>query len=801
AVVAQRVSSTGSPVGSTTNIATYAYPNSPQSVAVAWDGSQWFVVWNVYDGTSHNVFGRYVNSSGSPTGSILNIATEPTPNNETRPDVAYDGIGFLVVWQATPEIFGNIYGARVIGTSVSADTTLSDGGLHNENYPCISWNGTFFDIFWQDYRSESTWDIYTNRIDQTPWNGPSAVPVRPSDRGASTCPRQEAVMFLHDPDGINTSTIQFDANGTLVGIGDPRLTYSNDTLRFSPTADWPTSTWLTMCLNHAEDMTGLDILNPICWDFMIDFTNPVWGTESPENRSLVNAGTIPLSIDVSDAGCGVSTDSMGFKVMDTWYFFGSSSAVSWDGTTMHFDPAEEGIAFDPFDTFNVCATARDVAEYCGYNQTQFCWEFYTQGTRIFGNVDLTDTGDDSGVLVEAIKGDSLWSDITDFFGDYSIPGVQRTSGIQVRASLAGYSDSSVTVDLSAGGEIEVNFSLNPTLALYESDFETDDGGLDTIVFPPITTYPNDWRWGTPTHGPSSAHSGTKCWGTILDENYHNKSKSRLALGPIYLPLDSSPVLSWWQWYKFQPPTYSYGVWSYHDGGNVKLWLSPDDSTLLVMDRPYDEEQSQWNNLIAYQESYADDDRGNYWHEVSVDLSAWEGENVTISWDFGSSTNNVEAGWFIDDVLILTSPSNVLSFSFVDTLWSPISTEPPDTIVSTDAEKIVLTNTGNVPLDFALACDTLPYFTLIDSLCYGCLGLWAIFNDLTTPPGVENFDREDFIVHRFRYSDSDSFGPGGFNIYPHVDSTEHLWFRLDTPQYFPIDTFTIRVLIMARQHLD
>ncbi len=792
AVVGQRVSSTGSPVGSATNIATYAYPNNPQSVAAAWDGSQWFVVWNVYDGSSHNVFGRYVNSSGSPTGSILNIATEASPNNETRPDAAYDGIGFLVVWQGTPDIYGNIFGSRIIGTSVGADTTLSDGGTHNENYPCIDWNDSFHDVFWQDYRSGSTWDIYTNRFGQTPWNGPTAIAIRPPDMSGTTCGDQTAVMYLYDSDGINTSTIEFDANGTIVGIGDPRLSYSNDTLRFAPSSDWPSGTWLTMCLNHAEDMVGIDIIAPVCWDFMYDRVSPVWGTCNPADGDTVSGGAIPISIGVSDADCGMSTDSMGFQVMGIWYFYGTSPAVSWDGLEMQFDPAEEGLSFDPFDTFTVCATARDKAEYCGYNQIDTCWTFYTEGNRIYGNVDLSDVGDDSGALVEATVGDSLWSDITDVAGDYSIPCVQEVPGIQVRASKAGYSDSSVVIDMSSGGEIEVNFRLDPTLALYESDFEADDGDLNTVSF---GYRPMDWEWGTPTDGPGSAHSGSKCWATILDGDYNNTSMSRLTLGPISIPEGSSPTLTWWQWYRFQNNSGG----GFHDGGNIKIW-SP-DSTIVEPDKPYDGNQSEWNYLIPYQTSYADNDYGDYWHEVSIDLSPWEGEEITISWDFGSSNNNVESGWFIDDVVILTAPAIVLSFDLSDTIWNPVSEDPPDTLITDETEKIVLSNTGNVALDFAMCCDTVPYFTLIDSLCYGCLGLWAIFNDMATPPVAGDFDSEDFFTHNFRYADADTFGPGGFNIYPDIDSTENLWLRLDTPQYFPIDTFTVHVLIMARQHMD
>jgi len=788
-VIAQMVSSSGTLVGDTTVLANYAYPYYPQDPAVAWDGSQWLVIWNHYT-SDYNVYGRYVNSSGVATGSVFDITI--TSSNETRPDIAFDGAGFLSCWQATQiSLFTDVYGARIIGTTVEIDTQLSTGS-NNENYPAICWNGAFYDVFWQDYRSTTTWDIYTNRFGQTPWNGPTATVIRPPDLGATSCPRQEAVMFLDDSDGIDQLTIEFDANGTTVGIGDSRLTYANDTLRFTPSSDWPEDVWLDMCLNHAEDSTGLDILNPICWSFMFDQTDPVWGASSPDDEELVGGGAIPISIEVADAGCGMSTDSMGFQIMGTWYFYGVSTAVSWDGFEMSFDPAEEGLTFDPFDTFDVCAKARDKADYCAYNQIEHCWTFYTQGNRIFGNVDLSDTGDDSGVSVEATVGDSLWSDVTDILGDYSIACVMEVPGIQVRASIAGYSDSAVTIDMSSGGEVEINFTLNPTLNLYESDFEADNGGLDTVRF---GTNPNDWRWGTPTDGPGSSHSGSKCWATDLTGDYSNRSMSRLTLGPINIPADSGPILTWWQWYSFQNNSGG----GFHDGGNIKVFSS--DTTIVVPDRPYDGNQSEWNYLIPYETSYADNDIGDYWHEVSIDLSPWEGEEITISWDFGSSNNNTECGWFIDDVVISTTPSNILSFAIDCTTWSPTSIDPPDTIVSRDEQKIVLTNTGNVALDIAMACDSVPYFILDDTLAYARFGLWSIFDDSPTAPLAEDFDAEDFFSHMFRYADADTFGPGGFDIYPHADSTENLWFRFDSPPTFAIDTFTIRIFLQAREHIE
>lgn len=646
AIICQRVSTTGTLVGDTAILCDYSYPYYPQRPAIAWNGSQWLVVWHVYVfGSDMNVYGRFVNSAGDAVGSIINIATGT--HAESFPDVEWDGIGFLVVWQDTRLAYANLYGKRILGGTPGAEEAISTGSF-NENFPSIAWTGSFHDIFWQDFRGTYNWDIYTVRKSQTPWNGPTATAIRPPDGGASSCPRQQAVMYLYDSDGINTSTIKFTANGTQYTIGS-QLTYSNDTLRFTPSADWPTHTWITCTLDSARDMTGLNIASPVSWQFMIDRTNPYWGNEIPDSGSTVSGGAITLSTEVFDAHSGVSTDSMGFQVFGIWYYHGSSPAVTWDGTNMRFNSSLAGVAFDPFATYTVCARARDRAMYCTPNQIQRCWNFSTIGNRIYGNVNLSGTSDNSGVTVQARYGDSLWSATTNTAGNYSIAGVMSVSGIKVTAFKTGYSDSTVTVNLPSGGSALVNFTLYPIVVIYSSDFEANDGGLnDDLRY----GFYYDWEWGIPTSGPGNAHSGSKCWATKLNEDYSDSSRSRLKTQALVLPSGTAPFITWWQWYRFQAPTTGGGgVRSWHDGGNVKLWRSLTDSVLLVPDKNYDTTMSTYNLFIPRQRAYADTGRGNYWHRVKIDLSAYAGQTIYISWDFGSSARNTQSGWFIDDVVV------------------------------------------------------------------------------------------------------------------------------------------------------
>ena len=63
--------------------------------------------------------------------------------------------------------------------------------------------------------------------------------------------------------------------------------------------------------------------------------------------------------------------------------------------------------------------------------------------------------------------------------------------------------------------------------VYSHGFEPDDGGFVLLE----EGNSAGWAWGTPsatTVGPHAAHSGAKCWGTVLD-------------GPIPRPCDGSIV--------------------------------------------------------------------------------------------------------------------------------------------------------------------------------------------------------------------------------------------------------------------
>lgn len=83
-------------------------------------------------------------------------------------------------------------------------------------------------------------------------------------------------------------------------------------------------------------------------------------------------------------------------------------------------------------------------------------------------------------------------------------------------------------------------AMPPTL--YAENFEGGNGGY-------TTSGTTSWAWGTPTRGPSGAHSGSRAWATNLSGNYGNNENGYLTSPIIDLSSGeaSTLLLSWWQW--------------------------------------------------------------------------------------------------------------------------------------------------------------------------------------------------------------------------------------------------------------
>jgi hypothetical protein len=152
-------------------VGSQAYPR------VASDGHGWQVVWQDSRGGSQDIYGCRVSGDGA-VGKVMGIVTLPS-NNEETPDIAYNGSTFVVIWRDqrnSSATDAEIYGCRVaknglrMGSDVliSCDATGASGVVGAQSNPRVSACGANSLVVWEDYRGDGvTCDIYGARLNST----------------------------------------------------------------------------------------------------------------------------------------------------------------------------------------------------------------------------------------------------------------------------------------------------------------------------------------------------------------------------------------------------------------------------------------------------------------------------------------------------------------------------------------------------------------------------------------------------------------------------------------------------------
>jgi hypothetical protein len=136
--------------------------------SVAFDGTNYLVVWDDSRSVSdHDIYGARVNTSGTvldPSGAAISIAA----SEQLYPSLAFDGTNYLVVWSDYRNGSDyDLYGARVdtSGTVLDPSGIAISAAAGDQDCPWVAFDGTNCLVVWEDYRSASNWDIYGARVD------------------------------------------------------------------------------------------------------------------------------------------------------------------------------------------------------------------------------------------------------------------------------------------------------------------------------------------------------------------------------------------------------------------------------------------------------------------------------------------------------------------------------------------------------------------------------------------------------------------------------------------------------------
>jgi Secretion system C-terminal sorting domain len=190
-----------------TNSVRTVEPNDQNYPSVAFDGTNYFVVWDDQRGSDKDIYGTRVSANGTildRNGIIISAAT----NHQEYPTVSFDGTNYFVVWQDYRSGYNNydIYGARVTtaGTVLDTDGIVISAAVENQEFPSVMWSGSNYLVVWQDERNGNL-DIYGSRVTQ------SGIVLDPASIAISTANNAQTAPSL-----------AFDNNNFLVVWQDAR---------------------------------------------------------------------------------------------------------------------------------------------------------------------------------------------------------------------------------------------------------------------------------------------------------------------------------------------------------------------------------------------------------------------------------------------------------------------------------------------------------------------------------------------------------------------------------------------------
>ncbi len=162
-----RVEQSGRVLDPAGGLAVSVAPDSQRKPAIAWGGSCYLITWEDRRLGNWDVYAARVTAAGELLDSA-GIAVSPAGNGQIdpAPAVAFDGTNFLLVWSDDRSGTTDIYGARVNQAGALLDpngipiSTAPDW----QEYPSVSFGGSDYMVVWEDWRQSEESDIYGSRV-------------------------------------------------------------------------------------------------------------------------------------------------------------------------------------------------------------------------------------------------------------------------------------------------------------------------------------------------------------------------------------------------------------------------------------------------------------------------------------------------------------------------------------------------------------------------------------------------------------------------------------------------------------
>jgi hypothetical protein len=389
----------------------YAYAEAPLSQsmsAIAFDGTNYFVVWT--DARNNDIYGVRVNRLGEVLDSV-GIEIGHGAFSQGNPSVAFDGTNYLVVWQDNHNGNWDIYSTRITQNGMVLDSSaiaISVNSYAQQN-PSVTFGDSNYLVVWSDNR-QGEYLVYgtlvspsgevlnpngfrisnLNRGGSSPcvsFDGTNYLVVWTNDYYELYCARVTQTGLVLDPSGILISSggmpmdpsVAFGGNNYLVTWADQLLFPSTDI--FGALIDTTGNMLNTFVITSA----GTDTLNNYS-QVTFDGTNyfVVWSRKPPGlNRYDIygarvdQGGTVidPYGIPISTLPCWQYVPSLTFGQSNyfvVWYdaryyysdIYGTpvetnGSVVNPEGFLISHAPYGQNFSSIDFDGMNYFAVWQD----------------------------------------------------------------------------------------------------------------------------------------------------------------------------------------------------------------------------------------------------------------------------------------------------------------------------------------------------------------------------------------------------------------------------------------------------------
>ena len=294
-----------------TSVQYIAAPGYQEDPAVAFDGTNFLVVW--VDWVSDSSSGVYA-TRVSPQGTVLDpsgIAVSTAGSEQKYPAVAFDGTNFLAVWVDNRDSGDDVFAARVTpqGTLLDPSGIAVSTAPYDQAYPAVTFDGTDFLVAWSDdWRSNPNTDIYAARVT------PQGAVLDPTGIAVSTATGEQSVPV-----------ITFDGVNSLVCWADTRSDPSGDIYAARVTPAGVVLDPSGIVVSAAANGQGSPYV-------AFDGTNSLvaWYDDRSSNYSDVYAARVtPAGAVLDPSGIAVST-AADYQYAEGVAFDGTNFCVVWN---------------------------------------------------------------------------------------------------------------------------------------------------------------------------------------------------------------------------------------------------------------------------------------------------------------------------------------------------------------------------------------------------------------------------------------------------------------------------------------